>query len=295
MRVALVSLVWLVASCAGASGRAERRAAQTMTLRGSDTMVVLSQKWAQAFREARPELSLQVSGGGSGVGIASLLSGTTDVAASSRDVESGELDSLRVLGGEPIVLRVAVDALAVYVHDDNPLTSLDVPTLRALYRGHATHWSDVGLDQDARVILYGRENSSGTYVYFKEHVLERFDFAAETQSLPGTAAVIQAVRQDRRGIGYGGFGFAHGVRLVPIASHGDAPAVLPDETSAIDGSYPLARFLFLVLADVPRGAAKEFVTWVLSDAGQAEVAGAGFFALPPAVLEEERVKLGESR
>mgnify|MGYP000974729805 CR=1 FL=1 len=294
MRVAIVCVVGLLA-CAGATRRAERHAADTVTLRGSDTMVVLSQKWAQAFRETRPELSVQVSGGGSGVGIAALMNGTTDLAAASRDVEPRELDALRARGGEPIVLRVAVDALAVYVHEDNPLPSLDVASLRALYRGHATHWTDVGGSDASRVVLYGRENSSGTYVYFKEHVLDRFDFAAETQSLPGTAAVIQAVRHDPKGIGYGGYGFAHGVRLVPIAPARGEPAVVPDERTAIDGSYPLARFLYLVLAEVPTGATRDLVTWVLSDEGQAEVEGAGFFPLPPEVRAAERAKLEDAR
>ncbi|MCU0675720.1 MAG: phosphate ABC transporter substrate-binding protein [Myxococcota bacterium] len=293
MRVALVCVIGLFA-CAGATRRAERNAAHTVTLRGSDTMVVLCQRWAQAFREARPDLSVQVGGGGSGVGIAALLNGTTDLAAASRDVEPSELDGLRERGGAPIVLRVAVDALAVYVHEDNALPSLDVASLRALYRGRATHWSDVGRSDASRVVLYGRENSSGTYVYFKEHVLDRFDFAAETQSLPGTAAVIQAVRHDPKGIGYGGFGFAHGVRLVPIAPTRGEPAVVPDERTAIDGSYPLARFLYLVLSDAPTGATRDLVTWVLSDEGQAEVAGAGFFPLPAEVREAERAKLEAS-
>jgi phosphate transport system substrate-binding protein len=293
MRVALVCVVSLLA-CAGASRRAEHHAAHTVTLRGSDTMVVLSQKWAQGFREARPDLSVQVGGGGSGVGIAALMNGTTDLAAASRDVEPRELDALRARGGEPIVLRVAVDALAVYVHEDNSLPSLDVASLGALYRGHATHWTDVGGRDTSRVVLYGRENSSGTYVFFKEHVLERFDFAAETQSLPGTAAVIQAVRHDPKGIGYGGYGFARGVRLVPIAPTRGEPAVAPDARTAIDGSYPLARFLYLVLADVPTGATRDLVTWVLSDEGQAEVEGAGFFPLPMDVRAAERAKLEKS-
>lgn len=285
--LALVSLV----ACTGADGRAERHAARTVTLRGSDTMVVLTQRWAQAFRAAHPDLSVQVSGGGSGVGIASLQSGTTDVAAASRDIEESELEALRALGGAPLVLRVAVDALAVYVHEDNPLSTLDVSTLRGLYRGELTHWSDVG-GEPTRVVLYGRENSSGTYVYFKEHVLERLDFAAETQSLPGTAAVIQAVRRDPRGIGYGGFGFAHGVKLVAISPARGAPAVRPSERSAVDGSYPLARFLYLALADVPEDATLALLDFVLSDEGQAEVAAAGFFPLPPEILAEERAKLG---
>ncbi|MCB9601502.1 MAG: phosphate ABC transporter substrate-binding protein [Sandaracinus sp.] len=282
-------VIALVVGCASTE-RAERRASETVTLRGSDTMIVLTQRWAHAFHDTHPALSMQVSGGGSGVGLAALASGTTDVAAASRDVEPEELASLRTPRGEPRVLRVAVDALAVYVHRDNPLERLDVAALRGLYRGQLTHWSDVG-GAPEQVVLYGRENSSGTYVYFKEHVLERLDFAAETQSLPGTAAVIQAVRRDPRGIGYGGFGFAQGVKLVAIAPSPDAPAVVPDESSAIDGRYPLARFLYLVLADAPQGATRAFLEFVLSDAGQREVVDAGFFPLPPDVLAEERAKL----
>ncbi|MBX3249939.1 MAG: substrate-binding domain-containing protein [Myxococcales bacterium] len=289
--VAIVSLA-LALGCAGARGRAERHAASTLTVRGSDTMVVLSQRWAQAYRHARGDVSVQVSGGGSGVGIASLLAGTTDLAASSREVTSHELAALaRARGVEPEVYRVAIDALAVYVHESSALREIELSALQDLYRGRITRWSALG-GPDEPVVLYGRENNSGTYVFFKERVLDRLDFVAETQSLPGTSAVIHAVSRDRRGVGYGGIGYGAGVRLVAVRAAPDAEAVLPDERSAIDRRYPLARFLYLVRADAETAKARDYLEWILSDEGQGEVEAAGFFPLPRDVREAELARLG---
>ena len=160
-----------------------------------------------------PGANIQVTGGGSGVGIAALINGTTDIAESSRPMKDAEKTQLQQKRGVAVVeLPVALDGLAVYVHEKNPLQELTLEQLKKIYTGAVKNWKDVG-GNDERIILYGRENSSGTYAYFKEHVLENADYYPTTQTLPGTAAVINAVSKDIRGIGYGGIAYLKGVRL----------------------------------------------------------------------------------
>jgi len=253
-------------------------------------MIILAQQWAQAYGATDPGVSVQVSGGGSGTGIAALLNGTTDIANASREIHEREREQLREdRGVDAREHRVAIDAVAVYVNEGNPIRALSVPELREIFRGRTRWWSDVG-GARRRIVLYGRENNSGTYAYFKEHVLDRHDFAAEAQSLPGTAAVIHALSRDVHGIGYGGIGYGEGVVALAVAAE-NAPPVRPGAETAVDGSYPLARFLFMYTAGEASEDATAFLRWILSDEGQAVVEDAGFFPLPPSVLEEERAKL----
>ena len=174
--------------------------------------------------------------------------------------------------------RVALDALAVYVHTDNAIPSLTMEQLASIYRGQVTNWSAVG-GPDRPIVLYSRENNSGTYAYFKEHVLGNQDFALTAQTLPGTAAVINAVSHDVSGIGYGGIGYAEGVRTVPIVGADGAP-VEPTLENATSGRYPLSRFLFMYTAGDPAGLAAEFIGFVTSEEGQRLVEQAGFYPLP---------------
>jgi phosphate transport system substrate-binding protein len=252
----------------------------TVTLKGSDTMVILSQRWAEVFMHDHAGFTIQVTGGGSGTGIAALINGTTDVADSSRpmkDEEKSQVQSQRHAAANEI--KVAVDALAVYVPESNPLHEISIPQLKRIFTGQVTNWKDVG-GPDAPIVLYGRENNSGTYVYFKEHVLGDADYAASTQTLPGTAAVINAVARDPHGIGYGGIAYAQGVRPLHIKPTDDAPAVEPSMTTATNGTYPLSRFLFFYTAGEPTGAARTFIDWVLSPAGQAVIENVGYYPLP---------------
>lgn len=226
-----------------------------------------------------PGDTVQVSGGGSGTGISALLAGTADVANASRPMNDRERETLsRERHVEAHETRVALDALAIYVHTDNPVTSLTMEQLAGIYRGQITNWSAVG-GPDRTIVLYSRENNSGTYAYFKEHVLGNADFAVTAQTLPGTAAVINAVAQDPAGIGYGGIGYAQGIRTVPIAG-ADGVVVEPTLENATSGRYPLSRSLFLYTAGEPTGLAAELIAFATSDAGQALVERTGFYPLP---------------
>jgi phosphate transport system substrate-binding protein len=271
-----------LAACSGRAGHgAERgRGSVQVTVKGSDTMVILAQRWAEGFMHIEPRAVVQVSGGGSGTGIAALLGGTTHIATASRRITEDERGRLRErYGHEPAEFPVALDAVAIYVHRDNPVASLTIEQLRAIFRGRVRSWRDVG-GPDWPIVLYSRENNSGTYAFFKERVLDGLDFAVEAQTLPGTAAVINAVGHDRRGIGYGGIGFGRRVRVVPIAARDGAPPVSPGLQAAWSGQYPLARRLFMYSAGVPDGMAGAFIAWVRSPAGQALVEAAGFFPVP---------------
>lgn len=266
----------LFMGCSGGHGRGER-GASTLTIKGSDTMVILAQRWAERYMSAHSDATIQVSGGGSGTGIAALINGTTDIANASRSIEDRERRVIRERHGRaPHETRVALDALAIYVHEDNPVRSLTITQLRRIYRGEIQRWSEVG-GPDARIILYSRENNSGTYAYFKERVLDDFDFAAEAQTLAGTAAVVSAVSLDPGAIGYGGIAYGGGVRAIPIAD--DGVPVAPSLENAISGAYPLARYLFMYTVGEPEGLAARFIEWVLSPEGQAEVEAAGFYPL----------------
>ena len=217
-------------------------------------MVILAQHWAEAYAGANEGVLVEVNGGGSGTGFTALINGVTDIANASRPIKESEVRALTERRSvEPIETRVALDAIAIYVHEDNPVETLSLAQLARLYRGQVSNWSEVG-GPDRPVTLYGRENSSGTYAYFKEHVLDERDFAVETQSLPGTAGVIQAVSVDPGGIGYGGIGYASGVRIVPLRVE-DGTAIEPTLDNARDGTYPLARFLFMYTAGEPSGTA----------------------------------------
>ena len=257
----------------------DRGAGATLTIKGSDTMVILAQRWAEAFMRENEGATVQVSGGGSGTGIAALINGTTDLANSSRPIKDREREQLReARGAEAHETHVALDALAVYVHESNPIESLTLEQLRRIYRGEVESWSEVG-GPDRPLVLYGRENNSGTYAYFKEHVLDDMDFAAQTQTLSGTAAVINAVSRDPNAIGYGGIAYAEGIRAIKLANE-DGEVVEPTMENATSGRYPLSRYLNIYSAGEPRGTAARYLEFVLSEQGQSIIEGVGYYPLP---------------
>lgn len=257
---------------------------RSITVKGSDTMVILGQRWAETYMGKNQGVTVQVTGGGSGTGIASLINGTCDIAESSRPMKDVEKAQTQQKRGKPAIeLPVALDALAVYVHESNPISELSIPQLRSIYTGAVKNWKDVG-GKDARIILYSRENSSGTYVYFKEHVLSEADYFPTTQTLPGTAAVINAVARDARGIGYGGIAYGKGIKHVRVKKDANSPAVEPTMANAQSGAYPISRFLFWYFAGQPAGDLKKFSDWVMTKDGQAVVENVGYYPLPDSVL-----------
>jgi len=256
---------------------APAHAARGITVKGSDTMVILAQRWAETYMNSHPGAVIQVTGGGSGTGIAALINGTTDICQASRPMKDDEKKKLReryqTMGVE---IPVAKDGLSIYLNDANPVKSLTIAQLRDVYTGTVSNWKQFG-GPDAPITLYGRENNSGTYVYFKDNVLLGRDYSSRCQTLPGTAAVVNAVARDPNGIGYGGAAYAKGVRECPVQKDAGSPAIAPSAATVRDGSYPITRFLYFYTRTKPNGPVKEFVTWVLSDQGQQLATQVGYF------------------
>lgn len=257
--------------------------AQKISITGSDTMAQLNQKWAQEFMKAYPDIKVEVSGGGSGIGIAALRNGTTDVAAASRLIKSKETQDFLVgLNVKPVQIEVALDGVVVFVNEKNKIESLSLTQVEKIYRGEITNWKEVG-GADQNIVLYGREANSGTYGFVKEVVLKEKDFSAKTQTLAGTAAVYDAVGKDPAGVGYGGIGYAHGVRELKIKLD-DKPetvAIAPTLENVAKGTYPLSRALFYYTNPKNANANVEtYIKWVRSAAGQKHVELVGFVPVP---------------
>ena len=252
----------------------------TVAVKGSDTMVILGQRWAEHFMKENPGVTVQVTGGGSGTGIAALINGTTDICEASRPMKDKEKADLRTKRSlEAVEKKVALDALAVYVNDKSPLQEISIPQLSKIYKGEVKNWKEVG-GPDKKIVLYGRENNSGTYGYFKEHVLAEKDFAPAVQTLAGTSAVVNAVKGDEAGIGYGGIAYLEGIRALKVKKDDASPAIAPSLKTAQDGSYPLARFLFFYTAGEPTGNTKKFADWVTGPEGQKVIDEVGYYPLP---------------
>lgn len=250
---------------------------ETITVKGSDTMVILAQRWAEMYMSKNPGTTVQVTGGGSGTGISALINGTTDICNSSRPMKKTEKEKLKqrynTLGVE---IKAAKDGLAVYVHETLPVSELTLAQIKAIYTGRITNWKDVG-GQDAKIILYGRENNSGTYVYFKDNVLEGQDYSATMQSLPGTAAVVNAVGKDKNGIGFGGAAYGKGIKFLKVKKDEKTPGYEPTAENVKTGDYPVTRYLYLYTRSKPTGVMKEYIDWILSPEGQSTVTKVGYF------------------
>ena len=254
-------------------------AQETITVKGSDTMVILAQRWAERYMQAHKDVVIQVTGGGSGTGISALINGTTDICNASRPMKPSERDKLKArYGTRGVEIKAAMDGLSVYVSEANPIAEISLQQLKDIYTGQVTNWKEVG-GADARIILYGRENNSGTYVYFKDHVLEGADYTSSMQSLPGTAAVVNAVARDKNGIGYGGAAYGKGIRELNVKKDASSHSFAPTLENIKSGDYPVSRFLYLYVRNRPTGALKGFIDWVLGDDGQKIVTEVGYFPI----------------
>ncbi|MEK6651202.1 MAG: phosphate ABC transporter substrate-binding protein [Bacteroidota bacterium] len=250
-----------------------------LTVKGSDTMVLLAQRWAEVYMSKNPNVTLQVTGGGSGTGISALINGTTDICNASRPMKPSEKQKLKQrFNSLGVEIKAAKDGLSVYVNETNPVRELTLEQVRRIYVGEISNWKEVG-GHEGRIILYSRENNSGTYVYFKDNILGGEDYAPNTQSLPGTAAVVNAVSKDKNGIGYGGAAYGKGIRELSLKVDAGSPAYAPTPENVRTGVYPITRFLFMYVRSRPTGAMKTYIDWILSDEGQSVVESVGYFPL----------------
>lgn len=266
----------LIALLLSLVGFAFSPAPERITVKGSDTMVILAQKWAEVYMKSNPGASIQVTGGGSGVGISALINGATDIANASRKMKSTEKDKLKAryntLGVE---VACAKDGITIYLNPTNKVKELTIQQLSNIFKGNIKNWKEVG-GANADIKLYGRENSSGTYVFFQENVVKG-DYASTCQTLPGTAAVVNAVIKDPNGIGYGGAAYAEGIEICKVKKDANSPAYVPSAETIKNNQYPITRYLYMYLRNRPTGETKKYIDWILSAEGQKLVVDMGYF------------------
>ena len=255
--------------------------AGNITVKGSDTLVVLAQKWAEAYMSKNPDTKIQVTGGGTGTGFAALQNKTTDLCNASRKIKPAEqANCIKAFGRRPTEYKVCLDGLSLYVSANNPVTELSVAQLADIFTGKTRNWKEVG-GPDAPIVVYSRENSSGTYEFFKEHVLQGKDFAAGAQTMPGTEAVLQAVAKDKNGIGYGGAAYGAGAKSLKVKPDAASPGIEPTERNVVEGRYPISRHLFVyVNPALDKGVVAAYLAWIQGQEGQRIVKDVGYFPLP---------------
>jgi phosphate transport system substrate-binding protein len=251
-------------------------APKKITVKGSDTLVILAQRWAEVYMKSHPEVVIQVTGGGSGTGISALINGSTDICDASRPMKQSEIDKLKErYGSLGVEIRCAKDGITVYLNEANPVKELNLKQLSGIYTGKIKNWKEVG-GANAEIKLYGRENSSGTYVFFQENVVKG-DYATSCQTLPGTAAVVNAVKNDKYGIGYGGAAYSKGIKQCLVKKDDKSQAYAPSAETIKNGTYPISRYLYMYLRNRPTGEIKNYIDWILGPEGQKLVVEEGYF------------------
>ena len=277
----------------GCKKRTDQVEQTVITVKGSDTMVNLSQKWAEEYMKLHPEVSIQVTGGGSGTGIAALLNGTTEIANASREMKSSEMDDAKSKGLNPYQYEVALDGIALIVHPENKVDNLTIKQVSDIFSGKITNWKQLG-GVNMPITLYGRENSSGTYEFFKDHVLgkvdgRQVDYSPSTQVLQGTAALGEAVARDVKGIGYGGVGYfaqRNDVKILHVKKDENAPAYSPAENNKVNydliwsGDYSISRYLYCYTNGEATDKLKDFMDYIVSPSGQGVVETMEYIPLP---------------
>jgi phosphate transport system substrate-binding protein len=286
--VVLLVLLPLLAACSAASGENGAAAAGGSTSiqnKGSDTMVNLALAWAEIYGQIEPEVQVAVTGGGSGTGIAALINGTVDMANASREIKEEEIAEAQANGIEPVEHVVAGDAIAVVVHPTNPVQGLTIAQLSDVFSGKITNWREVG-GEDRPIVLLSRESNSGTHVYFLEQVVRQGDeedttlFSPDTLLMPSSEGISTEVRENPNAIGYDGLGYVTSdQKMLGVASTADGAYVIPSVETVKDGSYPIARGLYIYTAGEPQGAVSEYLEWILGPEGQAIVLELGFVPL----------------
>jgi phosphate transport system substrate-binding protein len=284
-RLLLLSFLLALTACGNGSGQTSSQPQTTAYIqnKGSDTIVNLALAWAETYQGEHPEISISVTGGGSGTGIAALINKTVDIANASRQIKQEELDQAKANGVEPVEFVVAKDAIAVIVNPENPVTHLTLQQISDMYSGKINNWKDVG-GEDRPIVRLSRETNSGTHVYFLEKVIRLGDknnktlFSTDTLLLPSSEGIINEVRDNPNAIGYDGLGYVPpDLKMIEVGRDDAGPFVLPSIATVNDGSYPVARDLYMYTAGQPTGAVKDYLDWITtSTEAQKIVAQLGF-------------------
>ena len=272
-----VASLALLAACGGGEQR------QLIQNKGSDTLVNVAQAWAETYQTVDPSVVVAVSGGGSGTGIAALINGTVDIANASREIKPEEIELARQGGHVPVEHVVGYDALAVFLHPNNPIDTLSIEQLANIYGSDAkaTKWSDLGVEvpgcSDQSIIVVSRQNNSGTYEYFRETVLGKGDYRLGTHDMHGSKDVVDLVENTPCAIGYSGLAYATDhVKMACITQKTGEACISPSEETASDGTYPIARSLLMYTNGEPTGAVKKYLDWIKSDEAQCIIMQKGY-------------------
>lgn len=277
----------LLTACGGKGSGGGKKT--TIQVKGSDTMVNVAQAWAEEYKKISPDAAIEVSGGGSGVGIAALTKGTIDIATSSRNMKPEEIATAKKnTNKEPKEYIVGYDALGIYVHKDNPLTEITADQLAQIYMegGKFTKWSDIGVTipggASDEIVRISRQSSSGTYEFFREHILNKKDFKLGSRDMNGSKEVVDLVASTPTAIGYSGMGYNEPgkVKMLKVSSKPGQPAVEPSVANTLDKSYPIARSLQIYTLGEPTDEVKKYIDWSMSDAGQKILEACGYVPLP---------------
>jgi phosphate transport system substrate-binding protein len=262
-----------------------QKATQTIINTGSDTMVNLALAWAEAYTAKHPEVRISVTGGGSGTGIAALINGTVDMANASRAMKSEEVERARANGIEPVEHIVAGDAIAVVINPTNPVSALTIDQLSDIFTGKITRWREVG-GEDRPIVLLSRESNSGTHIYFLENVVRKGEkdnqslFSPDTLLMPSSEGISVEIRQNPNAIGYDGLGYVTpDQKTIRVARKAGEPYISPSIETVKDGSYPIARSLYMYTSGQPTGIIREYLDWIMSGEGQGIVEELGFVPL----------------
>ena len=275
---------------------------------GSDTLANLMTLWAEEYKRVYPNVNIQIQAAGSSTAPPALTEGTSNIGPMSRKMKSKEIEAFEKRHGyKPTAIRVAIDALAVYTHKDNPLEGLTIPQVDAIFSstrkcGHpedVTRWGDLDLTSEwsnRDIQIFGRNSVSGTYGYFKKAGLCKGDFKSNVNEQPGSASVVQSVATSLNGVGYSGIGYkTSGVKTLPISKKAGKPFVQANSENATSGKYPLARYLYVYVNKAPNKPLppmeREFLTMVLSKIGQEVVLKDGYIPIPASVAAKEIAKL----
>ncbi len=286
LRISLILAVSAVVACGGGADRTSRTVIQN---KGSDTLVNVAQAWAEHYREVNPNVAVAVTGGGSGTGISAMINGTVDIANASRKMKDKEFEMAHENGIEPVEHVVGFDALAVFLHPNNPIDEISLAQLAEIYGegGQYDSWSQLGVEvpgcDSDEIVRVSRQNNSGTYVYFKEAALgnER-DYKLGSRDMHGSKDVVDLVMNTPCAIGYSGLAYAtHEVKMPCLMAEDGSDCVAPSVPTALDGSYPIARPLLMYTAGEPTGAVKEYLDWIYTPEGQCIIQDKGYAPAKP--------------
>ncbi|MBT6849221.1 MAG: phosphate ABC transporter substrate-binding protein [Planctomycetaceae bacterium] len=273
-----------ILGCGSRQNSKQDSSSNTIRVEGSDTMVNLAQAWAEKYQTEKSEITIVISGGGSGVGISSLTQGLTDMANASRKMKDKEIRRAKnEFNLDPQEFTVGKDALAIYVHKDNPLEEITIAELTAIYgEGGATNtWTELGVSvtgtSNQQIVRVSRQNNSGTYAYFRQYVLDDNDFKLGSIDLSGSADVVSMVEKTLGAIGYSGMGYAtDGVKMLKVKIDTDSPSVAPNAANVTNGTYPISRPLLIYTPTIPTGIVKDYLDWILGTTGQSIIEEMGY-------------------